>query len=282
MKIIIILLLSLSFPFLTNGQTKNYKLDTLIGKYLLRIKVYTENLDENNIKAYFTFYDSSKDGKLQCIYYFKYLPPRELSQGDRYVPIFQDWINRDNSMYLWKDIFNGEFDYNKAREYIVKQNETNNTHKLDSFSVSEISLKEKAKKQFLIAFNGLIKKDYLSFAKSIHPAELKKLSYQLKANYFNELYQKTTFNFTDIKVDSIGKLINFFGELQTVIFVTCTFEINGKSETMKQNIIARSFDKGNIWYYKEIMKNKRNSYFDMSKGNLNEPAISWKLISSLK
>lgn len=280
-KIFLLTILNIS-TLLCKAQKSDFKLDTLLDKYLVRIKVYEKEMNEHNIKANFTFYDSAQNSKLRFVYYFKFLPPKEENEPIRYVPIFQDWDNVENSRYLWNDITNGEFDYEKIKKYVFEKFKNKDSHSLNSLSEDTMNFKKSAKSQFLKAFNSLIKKDYLTFAKSFHPAELKKISYTLKAEYLKNVYKSTDFHFISSKVDSISKLINFFGEIQILLFITNKYKVKSKKADLKQYIVARSFDNGINWYFKEIIRSNYASYSDMSKGNLEESAISWDLIKSIK
>jgi hypothetical protein len=264
-----------------NTQTNNFRLDTLVDSYQVRIKVYEQDTDKENIKAYFSFYDSSKEGKLQFVYYFKYLPPTRTHRSKSFVPIFQDWVNKDNSRYLWKDITYNDFNYDSIKNYVFDQLKHKHAHHPETPTLDTLRLQSAAKNAFLNAFNALIHKDYLTFVETIHPAQLKKATYQLKADDMHRLYQSSGSFFTKTSVEKIGGLVNFFGEIQVLLHCTNTLEVNGEKNDLVQYIVACSFDNGANWYFKEVSRLNYAQYADMSKGSISETAISWELIKKL-
>ena len=263
------------------GQSNKFKLDTLVGDYFVKIVVFQKTLDAQNMKASFSFYDTTSARTLKFAYSFKYLPSKE-NKGGSYVPIFKDYENDEYSNYIWQDIDYDSFDYEKVKTYVFDQVKTKTKLVLEDFSSNELELKEKAKNEYLHSFNALINKDYLTFVKSIHPAQLNDSSYASKAAYYKSINQSSNFKFTSVSVEKIDTLINFNGEIQVLFYSKCGYISANTTGELRKIMIARSFDKGKNWYFSEIEKHQIASEITKSKGNLVAPAISPEILGLIK
>lgn len=258
------------------GQSNKFKLDTLVDNYLVKIVVYKNTLNSNNIKSFFSFYDSTSEGRLKFYYVFRFLPSVEDKAGS-YVPIFTDYENVDNSNYFWKDIQYESFDFEKAKSFVFNQFRKHLKIELEDYSTIQKELKEKATNEYIRTFNALINKDYLTFVKSLHPATIKDSSYSTTAEYFKSINSNAKFKYTSVRIDKMDTLINYYGEIQFLFYSYCGYTYENEIGESKKIMIARSFDNGENWYFREILK--QDIDYEIKQSNRNfEPRISPQLL----